>query len=70
MICSAIRPSAFNLRIEAALGRCIGLESPACGRKMIGGPAQKVPNFQMGSIGKKVTRIVAITHLMVLLKFG
>jgi len=38
--------------------------------QMVGGPAQKVPNFQMGSIGKKVTRIVAITHLMVLLKFG
>jgi hypothetical protein len=36
----------------------------------LGGPAQKVPNFQMGCMGIKVTRIVAITHLMVLLKFG
>jgi hypothetical protein len=37
---------------------------------VVGGPAQKVPNFQMDCMGKKVTRIVAITHLMVMLKFG
>jgi hypothetical protein len=36
---------------------------------VVGGPAQKMPFFQMGCMGQKVTKVVVFTHLMVFLKF-
>jgi hypothetical protein len=36
---------------------------------ILGGPAQKTPNFQMAHSQKKLTRIAECTHLMVVLKF-
>jgi hypothetical protein len=36
---------------------------------VVGGPAQKMPFFQMGCMGQKATKVVVFTHLMVFLKF-